>query len=152
MLLNLFAFSLPSFNLNCLHLHCFFSRVFLFQCLSFLLCVMHFALLVIFSSVQSSLLLIFLPLLQKSKVIQVLVLTGKLEKCSDGLLPPLGFLSDEGQFDQTQEENQLASSQGNRGHQIAWPHHVKLHLRGQKREKCHFAALSKCMNSRFLES
>lgn len=74
---------------------------------------MHFALLVRFSSVQSSL------SLQKIKVIQVHVLTGKLEECSDGLLPPLGFLSDEGQFNQTQEEDQLASSQGYRGHQIA---------------------------------
>lgn len=80
---------------------------------------MHFALLVRFSSVQSSLSFIFLPSLQKIKVIQVHVLTGKLEECSDGLLPPLGFLSDEGQFNQTQEEDQLASSQGYRGHQIA---------------------------------
>lgn len=79
---------------------------------------MHFALLVTFSSVHSSLSCIFLPLEQKSNV-TVLVLTGKLEECSDGLLPPLGFLSDEGQFNQTQEEDQLASSQGYRGHQIA---------------------------------
>lgn len=82
-----------------------------------------------------------MPSLQKSPVIEVFVLTGKLEECSDGLLPPLRFLCDEGQFNQAQEEDQLASSQGYCGHQVAWPHHVKLHLRGQKGKEGHFSAL-----------
>lgn len=64
-------------------------------------------------------LFLFMPSLQKTTVIEVFVLTGKLEECSDGLLPPLRFLCDEGQFNQTQEEDQLASSQGYCGHQIA---------------------------------
>lgn len=94
----------------------------------------------------------FSPAVQKSRVIELVVLTGELEECSDCLLPPLWFLRDEGQFNQTQEEDQLASSQGYCGHQIAWPHHVKLHLRGQKKKKNVILLHCKSSNGRFLES
>lgn len=58
------------------------------------------------------------------------ILTGELEERRDGLLPPLGISCDERQLHQAEEEDQLTSSQGHRRHQVARPHHVKLHFGG----------------------
>lgn len=109
MVLNLFVFHHHSFDLF------LFTLAFLFS-VFVLPPVLCFVGLIVFGSVS---LFSFTPSLQNSTVIEVFVLTGKLEECSDGLLPPLRFLCDEGQFNQTQEEDQLASSQGYCGHQIA---------------------------------
>lgn len=55
------------------------------------------------------------------------VLTGKLEHSSNGLLPPLGILRNDRYLHQTQDEDELPSSQSNSSDEVTGTHHVKLH-------------------------